>query len=165
MTSSARPEMDTRRWWRRLAGGLVVFAAFEIGLELLQTDPDPLRLALLVAAGVGVLGVLVDGLATGGASWDIEVERAPLRERGDPRLRHYLSLIDAHLAARSLDTALRDRLGALTTRVLAQRYGVQRGDPRAAELMGPELAAVVDGPARRLDPAEIDRCLTRIEEL
>ena len=42
---------------------------------------------------------------------------------------------------------------------------VRRADPRATELLGAELAAVLDGPARRLAPAEIDRYLTRIEEL
>ena len=154
-----------RAWWRRLVGGAVAYAALEVGLVIADAEPDPVRLAVVVAGGVALLGLLRDALGGGGASWDIEVEQPSLRERGDPRLRHYLGLIDAHLAARSLDTALRDRLGVLTTRVLAQRYGVPRGDPRAAELMGPELTAVVDGPARRLDPAEIDRCLTRIEEL
>jgi hypothetical protein len=42
---------------------------------------------------------------------------------------------------------------------------VRRDDPRAAELLGPELVAVLTGPVRRLSPADIDRCLTRIEEL
>jgi hypothetical protein len=137
----------------------VAYAGLEVGLELAKADPDPVRLALLVASGVAVLGLLRDALADGGASWDIEVERPSLRERGDPRLRHYLGLIDAHLAARTPDPALRDRLALLTAQVLAQRHGA-RGEPHPAE-----LAWVLEGPPRRLSPAEIDRCLTQIEEL
>ncbi len=157
--------MIARRWWRRLVGGAVAYAALEVGLVLARADPDPVRLALLVASGVAVLGLLRDALTDGGASWDIEVERPSLRERGDPRLRHYLGLIDAHLAARTPGPALRDRLALLAAQALAQRHGVPGGDPRADGLLGPELVALLDGPPRRLGPAEIDRCLTQIEEL
>ena len=147
-------------WWRRLAGGAVAYAALEVGLELAKADPDPVRLALLVAGGVALLGLLRDALAGGGASWDVEVEHPSLRERGDPRLRHYLGLIEAHLAARDADPALRDRLVLLTGQVLAQRYADARDDR-----VGPELAGLLAGPPRRLAPAQIDRCLTLIEEL
>jgi hypothetical protein len=157
--------MSARTWRRRLLGGVVAYAALEAGLELAQADPDPVRLALLVASGVALLGLLHDALDGGAASWDVEVDVPSLRERGDPRLRQYLGLIEAHLAARSPDPALRDRLRRLTTQVLAQRHAVDRDDPRAAELTGPDLSALIDGPPRRLSPAEIDRCLTQIEEL
>lgn len=55
---------------------------------------------------------------------------------------------------------LRDRLTLLATQALAQRHGT-------APTSEPEVAPVWlwDGPARRLNPAEIDRCLTQIEEL
>jgi hypothetical protein len=157
--------MRARTWRRRLLGGVVAYAALEAGLELAKADPDPVRLALLVASGVALLGLLHDALDGGAASWDVEVDVPSLRERGDPRLRQYLGLIDAHLAARSPDPALRDRLRRLATQVLAQRYAVGRDHPRATELVGPELAVLIDGPPRRLSPAEIDRCLTQIEEL
>ena len=155
--------MIARRWWRRLVGGAVAYAALEVGLELAQADPDPVRLALLVASSVAVLGLLRDALADGGASWDIEVERPSLRERGDPRLRQYLGLLEAHLAARTPDPALRDRLTLLATRAL-QRPGIEPGTQPETQ---PETqpAWLWDGPARRLTPAEIDRCLTQIEEL
>ncbi|MDI6911344.1 hypothetical protein [Nocardioides sp.] len=155
--------MIARRWWRRLVGGAVAYAALEVGLELAQADPDPVRLALLVAGSVAVLGLLRDALADGGASWDIEVERPSLRERGDPRLRQYLGLLEAHLAARTPDPALRDRLTLLATRAL-QRPGIEPGtQPETPPETQP--AWLWDGPARRLTPAEIDRCLTQIEEL
>lgn len=154
-----------RAWRRRLLGGVVAYAALEAGLELAKADPDPLRLAVLVACGVAVLGLLNDALADAEPSWDVAIDVPSLRERGDPRLRHYVGLIDAHLAARNPDPALRDRLRLLTAQVLAQRYAVTLDDARGRELVGPELAAVIDGPPRRLAPAEIDRCLSQIEEL
>ncbi len=77
----------------------------------------------------------------------------------------YVALLESHRSSRLPDHALRDRLVVLTDQVLRQRYGLRRDDPAVAELLGPELTAVLTGPARRLEPAEIDRCLTRIEEL
>ena len=157
--------MSARRWWRRLAGGVVAFVALEVALVLADTEPDAVRLALLVATCVAVLGLVLDALSDGGPSWDVEVELPSVRETGDPRLGRFVNLLEAHQAARTHDAALRDRLGTLADHVLSQRYGVTRSDSRSAELLGPDLTAVLDGPARRLTPAEIDRCLTRIEEL
>lgn len=158
-------ELAKNRWLRRLAGGVAAYVALLGALVLAKTDPDPLRLALLVATCVGVLGLVFDALSDGGASWEVVVEQPSVRTGGDPRLARYVSLLEAHRAARSRDTALRDRLAALADQVLRQRHGVPRDDPAAAELLGPELAAVLDGEPRRLQPAEIDRYLTRIEEL
>jgi hypothetical protein len=153
------------RWWRRAGAGLVVFVGLEVGLGIAGTGPDPIRLALLVATTVGVLGLALDALSDPAPSWDLPNERPSVRDGGDPRLGLYVNLIDAHLAARADDAALRDRLGTLADQVLRQRHGVRREDPRAAGLLGAELTAVLSGPVRRLSPADIDRCLTRIEEL
>ena len=157
--------MRPGRWTRRTVAGLVAFVALEVSLELADTDPDPVRLALLVATCVGVLGLVLDALSDGSPSWEVVVERPGARNTGDPRLGRYVNLLEAHLSARSRDATLRDRLAILADQVLRQRYGVTVDDPRAAELLGPDLVAVLTGPARRLGPAEIDRCLTRIEEL
>ena len=157
--------MRSNRWLRRLLGGLVAFVALYVGLVLTKTDPDPVRLALLVAICVAVLGLVLDALADGSPSWEVPVERPGGRDTGDPRLGRYVNLLEAHLSARSRDTILRDRLGVLADEVLRQRYGVGRDDPRAVEMLGPELVAVLTGSARRLAPTEIDRCLTTIEEL
>lgn len=148
--------MSRRRWWRRLAAGVVVFVVLEVVLSLAKAGPDAVRLALLVATCVAVLALVLDALSDGGPSWSVEVERPSVREGGDPRLARYVNLIEAHLSARSDDSALRDRLATLTGQVLRQH-------PDA--VVDPELDAVLHGPVRRLSPAEIDRCLTRIEEL
>lgn len=157
--------LRSNRWLRRLGAGAAAFVVLEVFLVALQTDPDPARLALLVATCVGVLGLIFDALGDGGASWEVVVEQPTVRTSGDPRLARYVSLLEAHRSSRSRDTALRDRLRALADEVLRQRYGVARDDPRAAELLGPELTTVLDGEPRRLQTAEIDRYLTRIEEL
>ncbi|HEU5038800.1 MAG TPA: hypothetical protein VFT70_17470 [Nocardioides sp.] len=156
---------SSRRWWRRAGAAVLVFVVLEVVLVLAHTGPDAVRLALLVATCVGVLGLVLDTLSDGSPTWIVEVERPSARTSGDPRLARYVNLIEAHLSARNDDSALRDRLATLTDQVLRQRYGVHRGDPRAEALVGPELAAVLDGPVRRLSPADIGRCLTRIEDL
>lgn len=159
--------MRPHRWVWRALGGLVVFGLLEGALVLAKTDPDAVRLALLVAICVVVLGMVRDALPEGTPSWEVVVERPSVRSSGDPRLGRYVNVLEAHLSARSHahDTTLRDRLGVLADQVLRQRYGVGRDDPRGVELLGPDLVAVLTGPARRLGPTEIDRCLTRIEEL
>jgi hypothetical protein len=134
-------------------------------LAVARTDPDPVRLALLVATCTAVLGLVLDGLADNGPSWDVPVERPSILEAGDPRLSQYVGLLEAHESARVEDRALRDRLAMVVTGVLAQKHGLSRDDPRAAELLGAELSGVIDGPPRRLSRAEVERCLTRIEEL
>jgi hypothetical protein len=153
------------RWVRRAVAAVVLFVALEVLLRAAGTGPEPLRVALLVAMCVGVLGLALDALSDPAPAWDLEPERPSVRAGGDARLAAYTALIDAHLASRTDDHALRDRLRTLADQVLDQRHGVRRDDPRAADLLGPELTAVLTGPVRRLSPADIDRCLTRIEEL
>ena len=157
--------MTRHRWWRRAAGGVVLFVLLEVLLRLTDAGPEPLRVALLVAMSIAVLGGALDALSDPSPAWDLEPERPSVRAGGDARLAGYVGMIDAHLASRTDDHALRDRLRVLADQVLDQRHGVRRDDPRAAELLGPELTAVLTGPARRLSPADIDHCLTRIEEL
>ena len=157
--------MSTGRWLRRAGAAVLLFVTLEVLLHLAGTGPEPVRVALLVAMCVGVLSLVFDALADPAPAWDLDPERPSVRQGGDARLSRYAGLIEAHLAARTDEAALRDRLRTLTDQVLTQRHGVRRDDPSVAPLLGPELSAVLSGPARRLSPAEIDRCLTRIEEL
>ena len=124
-----------------------------------------MRLALLVATCTALLGLVFDALDGGEPSWEVEVEQPSVRDSGDPRLVRYVALLEAHLSSRTADHALRDRLAVLTDQVLRQRHGLGRDDPAAAALLGPELTDVLTGPPRRLSRAQIDRCLTTIEEL
>lgn len=157
--------MSGGRWWRRAAAAVAVFAVLYPLLVVVDAGPDPLRLGLLVVVSVAVLGLLRDALADQGASWTVDLDLPSVRHAGDPRLARYVNLVEAHLAARTDDAALRDRLRVLASQVLRQRYGLERDDPRAAELLGPDLTAVLDGPVRRLRLTDVDHHLTRIEEL
>jgi hypothetical protein len=155
----------TARWWRRVVAALVVYVGLEVVLTVLDLDPDPLRLALLVGTYTALLGLVVDALAGEEPVWTVESEVPAVRAAGDPRLGRYVALLESHLSAKEDDRALRDRIGVLADQVLRQRHGVGRTDPAAADLLGPDLTAVLTGPPRRLAPAQLDRCLTRIEEL
>jgi hypothetical protein len=153
------------RWWPRVAGGLAAYVGFGLLLVLIDADPDPVRFALLVAICTALLGLLRDALNLGEPSWRIDVERPSVRDSGDPRLVRNVGVMESHLSSRTPDHTLRDRLGVLADQVLRQRHGLHRGDPAAAAVLGPELTDVLSGPPRRLSRAEIDRCLTIIEEL
>jgi hypothetical protein len=153
------------RWGPRLAGGLVAFLGFEVLLTLIDADPDPVRLALLVATCTVLLGLVGDALDGGEPSWGVEVEVPSVRESADTRLGGYVGLLESHLSAREPDGALRDRLGDLADEVLRHRHGLRRDDARAEALLGPALSEVLEGPPRRLSRAQITRCLTMIERL
>lgn len=157
--------MNPRRWWWRLVAGVLSFAALDVGFVLVDFEPDPLRLGLVVALVVATAALVLDALADPGPSWTVDVAH-PARPPGqDARTARYLSLLESHLTARTPDGALRDRLASLADLVLRQRHGVGREDPAAAELMGAELTAVLASPPHRLSRSEIERCVQRIEEL
>ena len=157
--------MSPRRWWRRLAAGVALFAFLQVGAVLVDFEPDPLRLGLVVALVVATWALVVDALADPGPPWTVEAVH-PARPPGqDARTARTLSLLESHVTARAPDGALRDRLATLAELVLRQRHGIGRDDPAAAALLGPELADVLASPPRRLSRPEIERCVQRIEAL
>lgn len=157
--------MNPTRWWWRLGLGVALFTGLEIGLTLVKVEPDALRLGLLVALGFAVLGLVLDSLADTGPSWEVDPRRPVSLHGQDPRLARYLSILEGHVTTASPNAALRDRLAVLADLVLRQRHGLGVHDPGAIEWMGAELSGVLRGPPRRLSRTEIDRFLTRIEEL
>jgi hypothetical protein len=163
-----------RRWWWRLAGGVIAFAAIEGGTVVIHGQADELRLALVVALVVCAAALLVDAAPVEPAVWSGHVEAESGLGRLDPRTATYLRIIEGHLSARDPDGALRNRLRELAGQTLHVRHDLTLDDPRAEALLGPELRRVIGdiggigvtgGTATRLDPDQIDRCVTRIEEL
>jgi hypothetical protein len=157
--------MSSQRWWRRVAFAAALFAVLELVFVRIEFAPDTLRLALVVALGVALVGLVLDSLPEVAPLWDVHTVRPVTPPGQDHRTSLYLRVLEAHLTGRNPDGALRDRLGLLADQVLRVRHGVGRDDPLAAQLLGPELTRVLTEPPRRLSRAEIDRCVRRIEEL
>ena len=154
-----------RRWWWRLAGGLVAFAAIEGGTVVIHGRADELRLALIVALVVCASAMLVDASPVQPTVWSEHVEQEGGLGRVDPRTASYLRIIESHLSARDVDVALRNRLRELADQTLRARHHLTLDDPRAEALLGHELSRVLSERPTRLDADQIDRCVTRIEEL
>jgi hypothetical protein len=161
----------SRRWRRTALAAAVLTAGTWAVLALLDFDPDPVRLPLLVLLVLAVLHLVGDATA-----WDEQAVRLwevdaiePVRPPGeDARLSFLVRVLTQHESARVPDGRLATCLGELADRRLELRHGVRRDrDPeRAAELLGPELCRVLEEPpGRRLGLAEVDRHVTRIEGL
>jgi hypothetical protein len=154
-----------RRWWWRVAGGLLAFAGIEGALAVINGQADELRLALVVALVVCASGLLVDASPVDPAMWAGHAEPEVGLARLDPRTASYLRIIESHLSAREVDSALRNRLRQLADQTLRARHDLTIDDPRADELLGYELRRVLDEAPTRLNPDQIDRCVKRIEGL
>jgi hypothetical protein len=154
-----------RRWWFRLAGGVLAFAGIEAAVLLIHGRADELRLALVVGLVVCASGLLVDSSPVEAAVWSLPSASEGGLGRLDPRTASYLRIVESHLSARDVDSALRDRLRELADQTLRTRHDVTVEDPRARELLGAELWRVVTDRPFRLDPDRIERCVRGIEEL
>jgi hypothetical protein len=154
-----------RRWWWRVAGGVLAFAGIEVTMALIHGQTDELRLALVVALVVCAGGLLVDATPVQPTVWAVHGDPEAGLTRLDPRTASYLRIIESHLSSREVDPALRNRLRQLTDQTLRARHDLALEDPRAEELLGHELRRVLGEAPVRLDPDQIDRCVKRIEEL
>jgi hypothetical protein len=157
----------TAHWSVRLGVLAAVVVALHVLLTIFDYDPHPVRLALLTTVAMGATWLVSDVLVDAGAAWNVYSEQPVSEGQLDPRLAAYLRTLEGHLTSSTADAGLRDRLAALADRRLAKR-GLSRGGPSGAEardLLGPDLAATLDGPPRRMTVAEITRHVTRIEEL
>lgn len=156
---------DRRRWWWRLGAVVVGVVGVEVVIAVIDGQADELRLVLVVALVVVAASLLLDVAQVGPAAWSTYVERESGLSRLDPRTSSYVRILEGHLSAREPDPALWGRLRWLADHTLRARHDVPLDDPRAAELVGPELMRVLTDVPRRMEPAEIERCVRRIEEL
>jgi hypothetical protein len=155
-----------RRRWLVRAGSLVVVAVVvDVALTLLDYRPDHLKLLLVVVVVLGSVLVLLDTMVDSEPGWDVEPVRPMIVTGGDQGLSSYVRMIEGNLAAATPDASLRDRLRRLCDERLQRRHGLTRDDPRARELLGPDLIDDLAGPPRRFSRARIDDHLRRIEEL
>lgn len=157
--------MSGGRWWLRVVVLLASAAAVLWVGGRLEMDPDPVRVVLMTAAVVVLVGLLLDAAPPPAPGWRLEEAHVADFHRRDPRTAANLRILEHHLAMNRADSALRDRLAELVEQVLLVRHGEHPETARAYQLMGPELTAVVNDPPRKLRREEIERCVRRIEEL
>jgi hypothetical protein len=154
----------SRRWLRRTAGLVLLEVVLLGGLRLLGVQADLVRFVLVVALVLTTIWLVLD-TADQDASWEVEAPHETRSSASDTRLQTYTRVLEDHVAAREPTAALRDRLRWLVIERLELHHGLGIDDPEAQPLLGPGLSALLAGPPRRIDPAELNDALTRIEEL
>lgn len=154
-----------RRGVRRPVIVVAIAVVLYVLLTILEFDPDPLRFTLLVLMCGAAIALFVDAFDSGDETWAVVRASWGAQPGQDRGFTSTLHAIEHHLTVDKPDGDLRDRMARVAALRLEQRHGLVLGDPRADELLGPELVGVLSGPPRRLSPAEIDRCVRRMEEL
>ena len=153
-----------RRWTGRAVFAALVVAALAGFAVFEKATPRVLPTALLVCAVVAIVGMILDSGGADPPDWSVSTDFVGTSSGQDGGLAGNVRLLENHLSARETDPLVRARLKRLTDERLA-RLGMRRGDPGVAERLGPTLIGVLEGPTRALQPAEIEECITRIEEL
>lgn len=157
--------MSRRRGTRRLATWAGVEVCTLLALYLLGYHVRIVPLTLALTLGLAVVWLVGELVVDDPAPWAVDRRSGSGSVTNDVRLATYVRVLEDHRAARVPSGALRDRLAAVAAARLEAHHGLRLDDPRSAGLLGQPLAEVATGPVRRLTPAEIDACITRIEEL
>jgi hypothetical protein len=167
MTSQSRrpTSREVRRWAGYAVLAALVYAGLLFVTHLIEWGPDPIRLGLVVGLVVALIVLVTNMAGNSGPSWVVDSVAPAFQPGRDAVFSIYQRLIDSHLTMASPDGVLRDRLGVLADRRLRQHHGFGVGDPRAAALLGDELTEALTGDPRRLSLTELERHVTRIEEL
>ncbi|MCW2739096.1 hypothetical protein [Nocardioides sp.] len=136
-----------RHWRTRVLGGALVGAIGFVAAVLLHFEPQPAAYVVMVVIVLSLAWLVLDTVDVPAAQWTSGLP--PTGDRVDqatPDLR----ILTSHEQADVPSGALQQRLVALA----------RARDPDLAETLHHEI-----DPARRLSPADIDRVLTRIEEV
>lgn len=155
----------SQRWLVRFGTLVVLDTLLLLGLDWTGYEADEVRLSLLVTACLALAWLVADTVTEGGPPWTVHSRTVTRPPGSDARLATYVRVLEDHRVAREPNSSLRDRLAALADERLQLHHGLRLGDPRAHDLLGPELAAALSGPPRRLRAAELDAYVSRIEEL
>jgi len=149
---------------RRLLAAVGVVLVVEVVLAATGHDLHPVEITLLVAVGALVVALVIDFGGRAQAAWPQQRPETPLVPV-ERRLAAYARMIESNQTARRPDALVRDLLRGLVDERLDRRHGLTRADPAAADLLGPELLAVLDGPPVLIRPARLSAYLDRIESL
>ena len=150
---------------RTLGWIVATYVGITVVTRVVELDPNPWVLALVMGLAASFIGLMAVTLRNEAAVWAVDGTSLSSQSGHDARFAATIRLIEGHLAAREPDGILRDRLAALADRTLDLRHGFGLDDPRARDLLGSDVMAVLRGPVRRLNLTDIEATLTRIEDL
>lgn len=154
-----------RGWLGRIALAAVLYVALYVALRWFDFEPHAVPLLLLVILFLLVWWLVRDALDAPPADWQVGPSSSFQPPGQDVVLSGYLRLLESHAASRQPEHALRRRLLMLGRTRLEARLGIPADDLTSDDQLGPEWAALRQDPDRHLSVAEIDRLLTRIEDL
>ena len=135
-----------RHWRSRLVGGALLAAIGYVVAVMLDFEPQPAAYVLLAVIVCAMAWLVLDTVDASTARWSTGLPASG--DRVDEATSD-LRILSSHAQSSAPTPAVRDRLVALA----------RARDPVLAETLLHEI-----DPVRRLQPAEIDRILTRIEE-
>jgi len=153
------------RWLVRVGGLALLVVVLYTGFAFFDYQPRLVPLALLATVCVATSWLAGDVLGDLGPGWEVLPVRYVVPPGEDARLGTYLSVVEGHVTSTTPDGALQHRLRQLADLQLVRRHGLTVDDPRADELLGPELLSVLDDPPRRLRVEQIERQVRRVEEM
>ncbi|HEX3929123.1 MAG TPA: hypothetical protein VHW64_00350 [Nocardioides sp.] len=143
--------------------GVVLLAVLGVA-RYEHVTPDPVRMPLLVAVGVFVVGFVVDLTTMPAPDWELVATRTVNPAGQDAGLNRNVRMLENHLTSRTVEPVVQHRLALLTEARLSE-LGLRRGDPGVDGRLGPTLCDVLDSPARQLSRETLEECIRRIEEL
>ena len=157
-------------WKGRVAAVFVVWFVVAAGVRYFGGDAHPVAVAMYVGVGAALCWLFLDVSADAETAPWPRAREEPVRDQGeDPRLAQLRRVVAQHLDGREVGDTLHRRLTELADQRLVARHGITREahPAAAAQLLGPDLSevAAAGAPYPRLTVAQIDRLLTRIEEL
>lgn len=157
--------MTRRQWvWRAVLAALLTVLSYVVAV-LMDFEPDPARLALVVATATALFSVAHQSMTDVPASWLPQPRLAPRPLGQDTGTNSAMRMLESHLTAAEPSSLVRDRLARLAEARMRQRHGVGLADAEAQDLLGEHTLGVLRGPVRRLSKDDIARTVSRIEEL
>lgn len=161
---------STRRWLLRAGLAVGGYAVIVLGARLSSTDVDLAQLAAMVLAGCAVWWLTADSVGAASTTrWNEPDDYEWRYVRSDPAA-NYLQRLCADVTMTSTHRASPTAAQSLQTTVrqlVAQRVEQRplRGLPPLVSLPA-ELAGYLEAhPAPRLQPQQLDRIVTSIEDL
>lgn len=161
--------MTRRAVLLRVGAAVAAAVAVNVALVAVSRRYDVVVVTLVVFCLFAVVTALGDGLeAFVPVRWRTPAAVRVKEPPTEPTLARYERLLERHRVSRQVDDELQRRLLGLAERRLALVDGMVhelRTPEEVRRRLGPELAALMDHPPRRLTPAQITRIIDRIEEL